>query len=530
MLADSIAISDFPGFSNIDRALNKVESTLQEFVQWQPKLDSIPDVINARKFETDRSLLQEVLRDQYKINAPSSIPTQLIDRLGAENVFTICTAHQPCLFTGPAFVISKAISTIKLARQINQQYPQFQIIPFFVIGSEDHDLDELNHCYVNGKRLTWDTEQQGPVGRYHLDNISMVIAELKGLIEFHAFGPELIRMMEQAYQPGHTMSEAFMQILHQLLGSYGLLVLNMDDARLKKRFLPYIKTEIFSSASKPKVIETQGLLASKGFEPATYARDINFFYFDTGYRARIERENGSFNIVGQSLEFDDKTMLAEIENRPEKFSPNVIMRPIYQETILPNLAYIGGGGELAYWMERKSQFEAMEVPYPMLVRRDSFAIVEDSQMDVMKNYGVSMADLSMRTDLLINQLTESLSANPLDLHLELNGLLEWMEKIRLKTIEIDKTLGPSIEAEKSKLQKSIEHIEKKILKAEKSKLEVHLNRVKKVKEKLMPDGTLLERRENFMTFYAVYGPAFLETLMADFDPLDFQFKMIKINA
>lgn len=105
-------------------------------------------------------------------------------------------------------------------------------------------------------------------------------------------------------------------------------------------------------------------------------------------------------------------MLAEIENRPEKFSPNVIMRPIYQEIILPNLAYIGGGGELAYWMERKSQFEAMEVPYPMLVRRDSFAIVEDSQMDVMKNYGVSMADLSMRTDLLINQITESLSANP----------------------------------------------------------------------------------------------------------------------
>jgi bacillithiol biosynthesis cysteine-adding enzyme BshC len=453
-----------------------------------------------------------------------------IDALLDTHTFTVCTAHQPCLFTGPAFVLSKAISTIKLAQLIQEALPAYRILPVFVIGAEDHDLEELNHCFLFGKKITWETRQSGPLGRFDLEGIEACISEAESLLVHTPFGPELIRLLREAHAGGRSFAGAFQYLMHALLGEHGLLVINLDDRRLKEEFKPWILDEVLHSSSKPLVTGTQARLMQLGYEASTHVRDINFFYFDKGYRDRIERENGSFLISNQGLKLDEKSMAAEIEQHPEKFSPNVILRPLYQELILPNLAFVGGGGELAYWMERKSQFEALGVPYPALVRRDSFLVIQPEQKNLLDQFGLNVADLAERTDLLMNRMTEKLSSHELSLQEEILGITAWMDKIKARAESVDPTLGPSIEAEKVKMAKSIEHLEKKILKAEKSKLEVKLNKIRKLKEKLLPENGLQERRENFMTFYSEHGPAFIRTLVHDFNPLDRQFKLIQIEG
>ncbi|MEP7323583.1 MAG: bacillithiol biosynthesis cysteine-adding enzyme BshC [Saprospiraceae bacterium] len=529
MLLDSIGISDFPAFSKIDREFAKPLTALSNFVKWTPSLSSMESIINDRKkYLTNRKLLHEVLIDQYKKMSPNTTVNHLIESVLEENTFTVTTAHQPSLFTGPSFVISKALSVIKLARQINEQQSTYNIIPFFVIGSEDHDVDELNHTYLFGNKITWHTEQKGPVGRYSLEGIDEILAQVKQQLINTKYGEELIKVLDRAYQPEHSFAEAFQIMLHEILGPLGIIVLNTDDARLKQQFKSLIKTEVTQSVSKPLIQKTQAELSAIGFEPASFARDINFFYFGKGFRDRIEKIGDTYSIFGKEQKFTTEEMNEELDQHPEHFSPNVLMRPLYQETILPNLAYVGGGGELAYWLERKLQFETLGVPYPMLIRRDSFMIMQQDQFDLLNQFNLRVSDLTTRTDILLNQLAESLSTHPIQLLEESTGIQEWMDRIRSKAELVDKTLGPSIDAEKAKLLKSIEHIEKKLLKAEKLKSEVQLNKIRKLQDKLLPDSTLLERRENFMTFYAEYGSRFIETLLQDFNPLDNQFKVIKI--
>ena len=210
MTLDSIAIADFPEFRKLDRELNQLQTPLQDFMLWSRDLATFESVIQQRKqFPTDRSLLKNTLEGQYQKLPSNDLSQSLIKALESSNTFTVCTAHQPCLFTGPAFVISKIISTIKLARQLSSRYPDYTIIPMFVIGSEDHDVEELSHCTISGKKIQWMTDQRGPVGRYHLNDLEPVIQQVRDLIGSTPSGPELINLIEQAYSVKHNFAQAF---------------------------------------------------------------------------------------------------------------------------------------------------------------------------------------------------------------------------------------------------------------------------------------------------------------------------------
>lgn len=529
MIIDSIALTDFEVFSKIDRDLNNIDTSLNDFFRWKPELSSFKSILEQRKFNTNRQVLVDVLNEQYAVLPSKDKSTSQINSLLQKNTFTVCTAHQPSLFGGPVFVISKALSAIKLARQVQESQPDYNIIPVFVIGSEDHDVEELNNTYVHGVKITWNTDQKGPVGRF--DNVLLEnnIAEFKSLISGSKFENELNLLIESAYSSAKSFGQSFQYLLAELLGEYGLLVLNTDHPSLKKLLSPYIQAEINESKSKLLVNDTQSKLQNLGYDAASFARDINFFYFDKGYRERIEPDGENCKIAGIEKTISKSELISEAASHPERFSPNVIMRPVYQEIILPNLAYVGGGGELAYWLERKNLFEHLKVPFPMLVRRDSFLIAQDQDINQMKEYQLHIDDLDDRNDIMINNLTERISTSDLNLKPEEQELLKWMDQIKQKSMQIDPTLGAMVESEKVKLQKSVEYIEKKILKAEKQKQEVLLNRAKKLKDRLMPEGKLAERKENFSTYYSMYGRQFFETLLEDFNPLDFKFKIIKIG-
>ena len=331
---------------------------LRPFYKYPVTLEAFARVIeDKQQDEVDRDLLVRVLESQYAgLSAPQVVKNHIQD-LRSARTFTVVTAHQPVLFTGPLYYVYKIFSTINLAEQLRASYPDYNFVPVFVNGAEDHDFDEINHANVFGKKLIWETEAGGAAGALSTHSLTGVLDVLQGLLGNSTQTQGVLQEIMEAYSRHETYGEASTDLVNRLFGKFGLVVLDMRHPALKRRFAPMMREELFHQGSQSLVEATQKALVESGFSGQAYAREINLFYLQPGIRARIVREGDHFSILGTSLSFSLAEMEVEIEAFPERFSPNVVLRPLFQETILPNLAYIGGGGEIAYWLERKAQFE-----------------------------------------------------------------------------------------------------------------------------------------------------------------------------
>jgi bacillithiol biosynthesis cysteine-adding enzyme BshC len=331
---------------------------------------------------------------------------------------------------------------------------------------------------------------------------------------------ESLKSILSASLQHETYGKSFQDLMVQLLGEYGLLVLNMDNQDLKRSFIPHIEKEIFEQPSQNYILKAQADIEAAGFKAQAYPREINFFHLGENYRERIVFENDQYQINGQDISFTEAELKAEIQNHPERFSPNVIMRPIYQEFCLPNLAYIGGGGEIAYWLERKTQFAHFGVNFPMLIRRNSAMWIDKGSVKNMEKLNFSTSDLFRHEHDLVKQFLKDVATEDLDLKAEIEELKSIYEKIQARALRINPGLEKSVIAESVKNIKQFESIESKMVKAEKKKNEVDLNRINKLKEKLFPGDSLQERKNNFMEIYLKHGVEFFEILLEELNPLE----------
>ena len=249
------------------------------------------------------------------------------------------------------------------------------------------------------------------------------------------------------------------------------------------------------------------------------------FYMTDGQRARIEKEGGVYKVLDTNISFSEAEMEAEIESHPERFSPNVVIRPLMQEAILPNVAYVGGGGELAYWMERKSQFDAFGLFYPCLIRRNSLMILSKSQSAAIEKLGLQVEELFEKEDDIIRDFLQKQTDVELDLNEEISMITKAMSLIADKAEVIDPTLKPAVLAESSKIEKQIEQIESRIRRSLKKQEETQVNQIKNLKSKLFPGNGLQERTDNFLQYYVLFGPQIEQKLMEELNPLDKAFKV-----
>jgi bacillithiol biosynthesis cysteine-adding enzyme BshC len=520
MRVSHLPFDSVPQFSSRDKAYVAEDERLRPFYKYPVAMSSFQRVFSERaSFPTDRSLLVQVLKEQYKKLAANETTSKQIERLGDENVFTVVTAHQPALFTGPLYYIYKIASTIHLARKLNEAYPDFHVVPVFISGGEDHDFEEVNHAQIFGNTLTWENDEGGSVGRMSTQSLSNVLEELQQLLGDSENAVALFKRIQNAYTQFDQYGHATQALVHDLFGDQGLVVLGMDDPALKKAFIPYIKQEIFEQPSQGFVQAAQKRLEDLGFSGQAHPREINFFHLGDGYRSRIVEEKGAYQVLNQNISFTREELEQEIEAHPERFSPNVVMRPIYQELILPNLAYIGGGGELAYWLERREQFEHFGIPYPMLIRRNSVIWIDKTSGKRMDKLELSITDLMGEVEQLIKDYVRRNSDEELSFSEQKKVLAAIYAQIAQKTQEVDPTLVKTARAEQATAMKGIGSLEGRLVKAEKQKQETAVNQIRKVKEKLFPGNGLQERVDNFIPFYLKYGDAFLQLLINELDPL-----------
>lgn len=502
---------------------------LKDFIAFLPNEQGLDEAIKNRKnYEINRDVLVQVLSDQYAHHLPSDRQTNHIHKLGDKNTFTIVTAHQPALLGGPAYYFYKICSAIHLAEKLCQTHPDCHFVPVFINGSEDHDFDEVKSLNLYGKQVEWKTVQKGSVGRFLPTGLDEVIEHVFSILGNNDYATEINTTFKNALENAKTYNDFVFSWLNYFFRESGLLILNMDDKKLKAGFAPILKKEITERKSATLVQATQEKLLEHGFKPQAFARDINLFYLNGDSRERIYIHDGIYHVNNTTLVFSEEEILSHIDAFPERFSPNVVLRPIYQESTLPNIAYIGGGGEIAYWLERKTQFEYFHVFFPVLIRRNSVMLITKAVSKTIQKLELSPEDFIGEEENIITKYLEKSGNEGFHLNAELFEINKIFDQIALKVKEIDPTLSPYVLGEGHKVSKTIDAIESKLKRSLKQKEETSVNQIRTIKAKLFPENNLQERKESLLAYLVTEGKTFLPQLIDVLDPMEKDFLFIHL--
>lgn len=517
-------IAELDFFSSFDRKFSQLDDTLDGILPYSPTPGSFETVLRNKASHYDqRERLASILEEQYKnLSLPDQLKTNL-DDISHGNAYSITTAHQPLLFGGTLYFLFKALTTIRLAREAESWLPGQRVVPVFVLGSEDHDYEEVRHIQLSGKSMSWESEPHGgPVGQMNLGNIPDLIDQIRDSFATLPFGHQILDLLEECYQPGRTFGKSTFHLLHHLLGKHGLVVIDLDHPLAKQSCIPIFEHELIEGFSKPLIEKTLRKLDKAGFSQQAHVRDINLFYLNAQSRERIESTSSdTYRTVDQQHVWTKAGILQELKEHPERFSPNVNLRPVLQETMLPNLAFVGGAGELAYWVQLSDLFETLHLPFPILVRRHSGLLVDEWVQQKLTKLGLPLQSFFQPQEELLKHFVHETSSIPSDLDGEKHALQELMSQVKAKCRAIDPTLERSAESAEVQMDKLLQTLEGKMTRGLKQLHEREVNQIRSIYDRLMPGGKLQERNENFLPWMARYGFNWVDELLENFTPLEF---------
>ena len=464
--------------------------------------------------QENRDILVKTIEGQYEGTPVLEPVKNNIGQLSHSNTFTITTGHQLNIFTGPLYFIFKIVTVINACSQLKKQYPEYNFVPVYWMATEDHDFEEINNIRVEGKKYVWDTNQRGAVGHFDPSSVKELLNKIPGVPSF----------FEKAYSK-KTLADAVRYYVNHLFGNYGLVVVDGDDVSLKGLLKNIIADDIFNNKPKALAEKDSQKLEQLGYKAQVFPRDINFFYLGKGFRERIEEEDGKFRVIDTDIVFTKEKLEKEIDQHPERFSPNVVLRPLYEEIVLPNLAYVGGPAEMVYWLQLKSLFDHYKQPFPILLPRNFGMVIPETISRKINKSGIAVEELFQSKDELFKTVVTKFSNHDIALNGQLKKLKDLFEDVREQAEGIDPTLSQHVEAQKAKTTKRFEIIEKKFIRAEKKNQSDRLRQIESVLDYLFPNNGLQERTDNFLNFYTG-NPKFIDDVMSCFDPFDLRFHII----
>ncbi|WP_231463954.1 bacillithiol biosynthesis cysteine-adding enzyme BshC [Pedobacter sp. Leaf132] len=526
MQAKYISYQETGSFSKLVLDYINNEEALKAFYSYRPDMDGLSQAISNRKFLGDRSILVDVLKTQYEHLNPNKSVSKNIELLGLENTFTVTTGHQLNLFTGPLYFIYKIVTAINLAIELKIAHPDKNFVPIYWMATEDHDFDEINHVNVDEKNISWIQTTNGATGRLSTKTVTAAVTAYKGYLGISENGRHIAKLVEKAYLEHDNLADATRYLVNNLFEKYGLVIVNADDKKLKTLFKSVIQADIIEHNSSKNIDNSSKDLEELGYKTQVNGRDINFFYLKDDLRERLVFENGKYLVNHTDISFTEDELKEEIDLHPERFSPNVVMRPMYQEVILPNIAYIGGGAEVAYWMQLKANFDYYKVDFPVLLLRNSALLIDKRSAENLYNLGFKLEDIFLPVEELKNICVRKNSTAQLILADETRAINSIFDQIKLNAYKIDKTLSVSTDTAKQKTNHLLANLEKKLFRAEKRKHETALIQIENVKKRLFPNGTMQERTMNIAPMYVNYGEDFLSTCIENFEPLGGDFTLL----
>jgi bacillithiol synthase len=532
MLKDSIAFRKTGYYTSLICDYLDEKPELQPFYNRFPKLENFKPQLEEKNFsKQSRQILVSTLRKQYQNTEVSDLTNLHIDLLKESNTFTITTGHQLNLFSGSLYFLYKIVSTINLAKQLKEAYPDYNFVPIYWMATEDHDFEEINYFNFKGKKIRWNKDSKGAVGELSTEGLEAVfelfVKELGGSKNAN----DLKNLFSKSYLEHNNLADATRFLANELFRDYGLVIVDANAVELKKQFVPFMEDELVNQTSFESVTKTNQQINELPNQPygiQVNPREINLFYLNENLRERIVFEDGVYKVNGTKISWSKRAILKHINEVPERFSPNVIMRPLYQEVILPNLCYIGGGGELAYWFQLKDYFDKVEVPFPILLLRNSVLIQTESQHKKLQQLNISKETIFLKRHSFINKKVREISNIDIDFSSQRNHLKQQFEELYKLAEQTDKSFLGAVKSQEVKQIKGLENLEKRLLKAQKKKLSDQVFRMTEVQNELFPGQSLQERNTNFSEFYLEYGESLIPKLIENLEPLKGEFLMLTI--
>jgi bacillithiol biosynthesis cysteine-adding enzyme BshC len=489
-------------FSKIILDYANNSANLTDFYNLRPEIASYKTMIEQKSYNNSfRPILVDELKKQYadadiKLHKSTWVETN-IHLLLSPNTYTVTTGHQLCLFTGPLYFIHKILSTIKWCEELKLNYPDKNFIPVFWMASEDHDFAEVNHLYVNGTKHTWDIDsKQQPVGRLTLENFENFAQKIIELAN-NEYAKTQLKEWSKCYTTSSNLSIASRKLAHLLFEDKGLVILDADSKPLKKLFVPIIKNDILEQKNFTILTETNNLLRKK-YKTQVNGREINFFYFSKEGRKLIKKEDDTFIVDGTPITFTQKEIALDIETYPENYSPNVIMRPMYQELILPNLSYIGGPGEIAYWLQLKAIFDYNQISFPILTLRDFVMLIKEQHINQLNKIGLLAVDL-FSENIIIERKLVILNEDGGQVKL-INEVATSMQKLIDTAMKTDNKIGSELIKCKTDWNTKLNHLHRELDKKQREKIIHQFNKFTTIKDQYLTGGTMYERKSNVLSY------------------------------
>ncbi|MFD2099265.1 bacillithiol biosynthesis cysteine-adding enzyme BshC [Flagellimonas iocasae] len=532
MEVDCIPFKETGYFSKLICDYLDQDNGLKPFYNRFPLAENFKEQIEEKKANypaAHRKVLVEALKKQYKGFEVSETTENNIASLANENTFTIITGHQLNLFTGPLYFLYKIVSTINLAKELKNSHPNAHFVPVYWMATEDHDFDEINYFNLHGKKIQWNRSASGAVGALSTEGLDAVFELLSPELGNTGNAAELKKLFKNAYLEHSTLTDATRYLANALFGSEGLVIVDGDDAALKKLLVPHAEKDIFEHVPFHTISESIAELSkvSVDYSIQVNPREINYFYLKDGLRERIIKNHGKFHVFNTEINFTPEELRTELHQHPERFSPNVVARPLYQEVILPNLCYIGGGGELAYWLELKSYFGKMGVTFPMLLLRNSALIITEKQSKKLEKLDLKVSHLFLKQHRFINKKIRDISNIDIDFSPQKELLEEQFRHLYELTEQTDKSFLGAVKAQEVKQKKGLDALEKRLLKAQKRKLKDHVIRMTDIQNELFPNKSLQERQLNFSELYLEMGSSLIPSLLESLNPFSGDFTILK---
>lgn len=497
------------------------DESLKHLYRWPHQADTLDALpLHRTVIPSSRAQLVEVLQRQYaKLRLAKDSPvTRNLSLLAHPDTYTVTTGHQLCLFSGPLYVLIKILHTVKLAEMLTARNPGKHIVPVFWMASEDHDLAEIASVTIRGQKVTWGMpDAHDATGRYTTQGIDAFINAVH-----QVFGneqvPEIIKPLSVIYRTSATIAEATFRMMHLLFEQYGLIVIDPDDHILKTTLQPVMQADIMHQVSLPALDATNQWLRDHKFTVQVTGRPVNFFYFHEGQRVLIHPHANGFTIGDTALHLSREQMELEIAQHPERFSPNVVLRPVYQELILPNLVYVGGPGEVSYWLQLKQVFEVHQTPFPMVNLRNSVVVFNPYMNRLRTRLNLPDALLFGRPeDMRVAALSKFRPTNEAGTAALIDAAIQALID---ETEPLDNTLSATLVHRKKEWDDFFTHYAAKLRKSKSALERKRLDELEQLRQWCMPGQAPAERVNNILHYLAGNDhEAFLNQLYQHLDPM-----------
>ena len=502
-------------FSKLFQHYTSGDGTINDFFETPPvHSDSVAESISSFKFLGDREVSVSMLESFNKAFLDSDVTKAQIEKIKTNDSLTVVTGQQVTIFGGPLYTVYKTITAILYSKRLERESNR-PVVPVFWIADEDHDIDEVSKLFLPDSQDTTEItyshksyDEAPPASTIELGNeLNNVWNQLNDALDQTDFSTRLMDDIRACYRSDKTFGKAFSELLMTYFGKHGLLIAGSLNTDVKTSCKHLLKTAVTSRKDITEALDdTTYALKEAGYHDQVQVQPSNLFYnTESGERIKLQFTGDTWSIPGKK--WTEEELLNSIESQPENFSPNVFLRPILQDYILPVAAYVGGPGEIAYYAQMKEFYGCFGFKMPIILPRFSLTIVESAIDRILDKLPFEWQTYRNRIEDLEKEFVERTESVDIE---KLFGI--WRSQIdelsrakRDEVGEVDPSLKGSVGKAKAAYFSELDKLKGKVYRSVKEQENVQLDRIKKIKTNLFPNGNLQEREVAFIYYMNKYG-------------------------